>query len=199
MSYQTDSARAPDSPNDGYHENRIIIILEPIDITAGIGAYINLSAVVRSPRPTFQWYNSRGEKIPGKINSNLFIGPIKEEHFGFYRVEIADEMLKQSTLSRWVELKNSNPPRQYVQRIGPTLMNAPKGGAFKRGTTVNLFGQFANASYYQWYKNGVKLEGCDGNTLIINNSGVHNSGEYVLLAANEVNQYAQVPVNVQIY
>ena len=197
-SFQTDSARAPENLIIGYHDNRIIIKVEPIDITAVVGSYVNLSVVIKSPCPTFQWYNRLGERIPGKTDSNLFIGPIGEEDFGFYRLEIADKYLNQIMLSRWVELKNPNPPRQYTQPIAPKLLEAPKGGVFMRGSTVNLTGYFANASHYQWYKDGAILTGCDGNNLMISNSGVHNTGQYVLLAANEANQFVQVSVNVMI-
>ena len=188
--YLTDSARAPMSPNNGYNENRIKINIQPSDVSAGIGAFVNLSAVIRAAKPSFQWFNSKGQKIAGKRESNLFLGPLRKEDFGFYRLQIVDEVLGTAELSRWVEIRNANLL---------TLLEAPKGGAFQRGSTINLCGHFANAVYYQWYMNGTMLERCTDNTLVINHCDFHNTGDYVLMAANEANEMVQVSVSVHIY
>ena len=186
----------------------ISIIVEPIDITAGEGAYVNLSAVVRAPKPSYQWYNQEGRPISNKCENNLLIGPITQKDFGFYRLSILDLITNQRKLTQWVEVKNANSGNMYNQkqsiqtytdnRTMPKLIVQPQGGIFRKGESINLTAHIENASYYQWYKDGTKLDRCTGNVLIITNAVLANTGTYTLLASNEHNLTIQTEVRVLI-
>ena len=61
----------------------------------------------------------------------------------------------------------------------------PQEGVFKKGETIRLTAHFENAKYYQWYHNGKRIEDCTGNTLIIENAILKNTGLFSLVVANE--------------
>ena len=192
---------------DNGFECSISILVEPIDVTTSEGAYVNLSAVIRAHKPTFQWYDKDGKAIENQHQNNLLIGPISHRDFGFYRLSIIDEATKQKTLTRWVEVKNSNPqfdnqttnPQTYTEnRAPPKVIVQVQSGVFRKGDTVFLTAHFENAGYYQWYKDGMMLEGCTGNTLLITEAVTANTGSYTLLAANEHNLINQTRANIVI-
>ena len=202
----------------------ITILAEPIDVTARIGTYVNFYAKVEANKPKYQWYDKYGDSIERKCKSNLTFEPIKEEDFGFYRLEIIDEITNQAVLTRWAELKKAQPrvtqsdmneyqqvepslirteplpqsspvqekrkihteylPQHQLEQLTPVLLIQPEGGAYSRGSRITLTAHFENATHYQWYKDGVKLEGCVGNTLFINNANLGNTGDYDLYASN---------------
>ena len=189
----------------------ISILVEPIDVTTQEGSYVNLSAVIKAQRPTYQWYNQDGKPIENKCENNLLIGPITRKEFGFYRLSILDEFTNQRVLTRWVEIKSATEEIKYnkkqnIQNIqtytdnkkAPKLIVQPKGGIFRKGDSIDLIAHFENAVYYQWYKDGEKLEGCTGNTLLITNALTANTGTYVLLASNEYNIIKQTQIGVVI-
>ena len=186
----------------------ISILVEPVDITALEGAYINISAVIRATNPSYQWYNQKGIAIANKCETYLSIGPIAQKDFGFYRLSIIDQITNERVLTRWVEVKQENSrishnTNQMIQpytdnRTTPQRIIQPQGGIFRKGANINLTAHIENASYYQWYKDGTRLDGCTGNTLIITNAVLANSGTYILLASNEHNLTIQTQVGVVI-
>ena len=186
----------------------ISILVEPVDVTARLGAYVNISAVIRATKPSYQWYNQEGIFIANKCKSNLFIGPITQKDFGFYRLSILDLITSQRVLTRWVEVKNANSAIRYNKKQSieqytnnkttPKLIVQPQGGYFRKGESINLTAHIENARYYQWYKDGTRLDGCTGNTLIITNAVLANTGTYILLASNEYKSTVQTQVRVII-
>ena len=174
-------------------DQSIRIIVEPADIVTQVGSYVNISVVVSSPAPTFQWYNQYGIPILNECQSNLRLGPVSREDFGFYRLQIKDSITNEAVLTEWIELKNSFPELtsdnvchrcvnfDYAQQ--PTVLKSPEG-VFVQGSQINLTAHFKNALFYQWFKDGFKLEGCTGNTLMINNANIENTGNYVIVATN---------------
>ena len=216
-------------PNDSKQSapkfvSEITILAEPNDVEGQIGSYVNLSARVEANNPTYQWYDKYGAQMPRMCRSNLTIGPIKEEDFGFYRMEVRDGLTNQAVLTRWAELKKAQPreiqsdmneyqqvepslirteplpqsspvqekrkihteylPQHQLEQLTPVLLIQPEGGAYSRGSRITLTAHFENATHYQWCKDGVKLEGCVGNTLVINNANLENTGDYDLYASN---------------
>ena len=158
--------------------------------------------------PSYQWYNQKGIAIANKCETHLSIGPIAQKDFGFYRLSIIDQITNERVLTRWVEVKQENSrishnTNQMIQpytdnRTTPQRIIQPQGGIFRKGANINLTAHIENASYYQWYKDGTRLDGCTGNTLIITNAVLANSGTYTLLASNEHNLTIQTQVGVVI-
>ena len=155
----------------------IKILSEPRDAEGRIGSYVNFSAVVQANNPQFQWYNKHGEPMPQQCRNNLTIGPVREEDFGFYRLEIIDGSTEQSMLTRWTELRKVRP--RVHEYNAPRLQLIPT--AHFLGPRIFLAAHFVNAASYQWSKDGVKLEGCVCNTLIYAHA---IAGEYSLVASN---------------
>ena len=143
------------------------IINGPKDVSTQLGSYVYLSALVKANKPSFQWYNRFGQPIPNKNKNTLIIDPIKEEDFGFYRLEIIDLITEQRVLTRWVEIKD-----KYTYTV-------------YKGTSFELSYYFDNATKYRWYKDGERMEGLEGNTLHFTNANKENNGVYVLGASNE--------------
>ena len=184
-------------------DEELSINIEPIDITTNIGAYVTLSAVVKSQRPSFQWFNKFGQKIPNKNESTFFIGPVKESDFGFYKLEIVDLITNQRALTRWVEVKQANQTSfeqkpQIPNGMLPKLVTTPQGGIYRVGNTVELTGHFENATHYQWFKEDMELTGCTGNSLIIVNSNLYNTGRYTLRASNSYGNKTTQQIHVSI-
>eukprot|EP00800_Vazella_pourtalesii_P000453 TRINITY_DN10418_c0_g1_i1.p1 TRINITY_DN10418_c0_g1~~TRINITY_DN10418_c0_g1_i1.p1 ORF type:complete len:186 (-),score=21.29 TRINITY_DN10418_c0_g1_i1:236-793(-) len=153
----------------------IKIVIQPSDISAKIGSYVNISAVVKTYNPSYQWYDEEGQPINHQNKSNLLIGPITKSDYGFYRLSILDLISREILLTRWVEIRD----------LTPRLIHRPQNGEYKKGETIRLTGHFEIAKYYQWYQNGVIIEGCTGNTLIIENATSENTRLFSLVVANE--------------
>ena len=194
-------------------EDGITIIAEPVDVVGSINLYINISAKVKAEKPIFQWFNKYGTPILNQCKGNITIGPISDDDFGFYRLQITDEKSNETKLTRWAELKEFQKPEfklqypfqpqgqrsDYIQpELEPKVLTEPIGGAFKKGERITLLAHFENARDYQWYKDGVKLAGCNGNTLIINNAYPMNAGEFELVAKNG-STFRSVKTTVIIY
>ena len=184
----------------------IKILKEPADAIGKINSYVNFSALVEVNNPTFQWFNQKGEQMRGKCRSNLPIGPVKEEDFGFYRLEITDGVTKEAKLSRWVELKKSVPKtiqhQHYRQEIlKPKLVGQTEGRSYVLGSTIIIGAQFENATTYQWFKDGTRLDGCTGTQLQISNATWENRGNYTLVAANTNGDQVEaiIPVHITDY
>ena len=98
-----------------------IIIAEPNDRIGKIGSYIKFSTKVKANKPKYQWYNKYG-RIPRQCKRSIIIGPIKEEDFALYRLEIRDELTGQAVFTRWAALKKAQPlpckrRERYTQNI----------------------------------------------------------------------------------
>ena len=197
-----------------YGPPEITIKQQPMDTIGRIGAYLNFPVIVEANDPLYQWYDTNGKAMPRMCKSILAIGPIKEEDFGFYQLRIWEKYTGKTASTRWVELKrakprntqsdlNTNqqvepnvPPQPFpvqarkeysscqTQQLTPVLLTQPEGGAYSRGSNITLTAHFENATHYQWYKDGVKLEGCVGNTLAITNAKLGNTGDYTIYAMN---------------
>lgn len=206
----TDAIQAPNDFDIPSISNKIInpeikILKEPADEIGKINSYINFSALVEANNPTFQWFNQKGEQMRGKCRSNLPIGPIKEEDFGFYRLEITDGDSKEAKLSRWVELKKSMPKtiqhqhQYYRQEIPkPKLVGQTEGRSYVLGSTIVIGAQFENAATYQWFKDGMRLDGCTGSELQITNATWENMGTFRLVAANTNGNQVEAIIPVYI-
>ena len=175
--------------------NNICITQEPRDICVSLGTYININTKVYSDQPaylSFQWYNEYGIPLCNKNDSNLYIGPLEQRHFGFYRLRISDYSTNDCLLTRWVQIARNEivtPPHCYQyshpNKAKPRQLTQLKGGRYSTGDTVELSAFFQNATSYKWYKDGEELHGCNCNGLIIPNASRRHSGSYALWALNE--------------
>ena len=175
------------------------IVAEPVDITCSLGDSVNLSAVVRGHRPSYQWFGRDGKRIPKQTNSNLLIRSVESEDFGFYRLEILEITTHERVLTRWIEIKNRNPIGTETK---PILVTSSPGGAYRIGSTFTLTAYFRNATYHQWYKDGKILEGCTENSITVSNVNMASSGEYVLAAINGTKDWKMeltTPISVVIF
>ena len=189
------------------NKSTLQILVEPVDIECTLGDSVNLSAVVKSPNPSFQWYNENGKRIPMQTNCNLTFRSLRKGDFGFYRLIIGDSTTREEKWTRWIEIRNKNAigtetmDAAFTTYFLPILVSSSQGGSYRMGSAFTLTAHFRNATAYQWYKDGYKLEGYVGNVLVIRNADVSISGTYVLAAVNgnnreEIQQTQPIPVNI---
>ena len=163
------------------------IVTQPNDVSCQVGGSINLIAVVESDTASFQWYNKYGQPIPMQHRSNLFFRTVQREDLGFYTLEILDQTTMQKLMTRWAEVTEAKPNEAKLLQLRiskPILVSSSLGGSYRVGGTFELSVCFDNATAYQWYKDGNRLEGCTGNILTVHNANVSNTGVYVLGAMN---------------
>ena len=84
------------------------ILKQPGDVECSLGSSVILSAAVSCCKPSFQWYDQYGGRIPKQNYSSLILRSVRNEDFGFYRLEIIDLALQQKVLTRWVEIRNTH-------------------------------------------------------------------------------------------
>lgn len=185
---------------------RIQIISQPTDVETSVGFHITISANVETElAPQFQWYDEKGRRILAKCQNSLTLGPMRERDFGFYRLLVGNGSTDETVLTRWVEVRKSHfnnriPQHGHLQanRSELRVVEPLKGGCFRQGWNISQTAHFENATYYQWYKDGVELKGCIGNTLHIRNVNSGNSGLYALQASNSqccsVNTFCNITV-----
>lgn len=94
----------------------IKIITQPVDVTARLGEYVSLSAVVKTCQPNYQWFQGR-DAMPHMNKSYLEIGPVNESDYGLYRLSILDEVTNQNIFTRWVRIK---------PELRPLCMHTPR-------------------------------------------------------------------------
>ena len=193
----------------------IEILKEPVDIEVELGKLMTMHCNAISVKPAFQWFDQHGNKVPGETSSTLKLGPIKEEHYGFYRLQVFDSILKQDKLSKWVEVKKSShvaslpistphpaypryPNTQPLSHLKPLVTVPPRGGSFKRGETITLSATCQNVSCFQWMKDGDMLVGCTGTALTISRLQPSNTGMYSLIVSNSTGIHVTSPVQIQV-
>ena len=179
----TDASCNYEIPTDPFNRN-LKISVEPSVVTCQIGSSINIVATVNSSNTSYQWYNEEGNPIATQSVNNLFFKSVQMKDFGFYRLEIVDLKTGQRVMSRWAEVKRSVIGTETIKPSKPILLSSSPGGSYRIGSTLTLNASFRNATAYQWYKDGERLEGCKGNTLMITNANMSNNGIYVLSATN---------------
>ena len=95
-------------------QTAVKIITQPVDVTARIGEYVNLSAVVKTCQPNYQWFQG-WDALPHMNKNYLEIGPVNERDYGFYRLSIWDEITNQKMFTSWVQIKRPEPRAIYMQ------------------------------------------------------------------------------------
>ena len=175
------------------------IIVQPVDIACSVGNSANISAVVKSLKPSYQWFDQEGKRIPMQNSNYLIFNSVRIQDFGFYILEIIDLITNERVLTRWIELINRDPIGSETK---PIFVTSSAGGSCRIGSTFTLTAYFRNATYHQWYKDGKILEGCTGNSITVHNIDMASSGEYVLAAINGTKDWKMeltTPIRINIF
>ena len=166
----------------------VAIISEPNDVAAPVGSSVCFSVSFYAQSPIFQWFDQYNRPIPYVCTDSIRFAPVRDEDFGFYRLQITDRVTNQSQSTRWIELKKRHSPHPAhttdTEDLRPKAVSVPLGGAYYKGKRVSLTAHFERAGLYQWYKDDVKLEGRISNTLFIEEARPEDTGDYVVCATN---------------
>ena len=136
-----------------------------------------------SPDITYKWYKNHYE-LPGENGPTLSLNPLRMEHAGNYEMEIS----------------NAHGPTQrsngiWVQVVDQDLSPAALLGDRDPYTIESFEGDTIEYDYYiateflpvqfQWYRNGLPVEGQTNRLLKIENATFDDSGDYFLEFKNE--------------
>ena len=143
--------------------NFLKIISQPKCQYASIGTKVEFVIEASGINLTFQWYNQDGLAIPEASGSVLSIAPLRNEHFGFYRVRVRD-YFGSHVLSDWIELANASFPCHDP----PKFVIEPKPVSANVGDFDNLFCHATGANLqYQWYdERGMMIPGATDKYLL---------------------------------
>lgn len=143
--------------------NLLRIISQPKCQYASMGAKVELMVEASGMDLTFQWYNQGGLAMPGANTHILALGPLKKEHFGFYRVRVRDSC-GSYLLSDWAELADVS----YVSPPCPMFVIEPKAVTARVGECEYLFSHATGVNLqYQWYnEKGVLIPGASNKYLL---------------------------------
>jgi hypothetical protein len=137
------------------------IVSQPASIEALVGDDISLSVVATSPLPlTYQWLHN-GIAITGASASTLALNNIQPAQGGDYRV----------TVSNVAGIVNSTIATVRVVLVPPTIDTQPASvsAVAEDDITFSVVASSALPLTYQWFRNGVAINGATGATLTLNN------------------------------
>jgi hypothetical protein len=133
-----------------------------------LGGSLSLEAESQGDPPfTYQWLLG-GVPIDGGQQRILTLGSLGLAQAGSYAVRVSNAM--GSATSGAVRVEVALPPEVGQQ---------PQGGLFKLGDALRLEVQVSGeAQSFQWFKNGVPVNGGTGSLLVIGSLGVGDAGTY---------------------
>lgn len=165
---------------------RIVAYPQPVQVLAGANVTLSVSASGSGPL-SFQWYNPNSQPISGATAANLQL--LNVQGSGYYYV-IVSNGAGTSTAGAFVTVVN-----------GPIITSHPKGRTVMAGGYVSLSVLVAqNANHtYQWYRNGVEIQGATHDYLDINYATVAASGDYTVVVTNAAGSTTSQIADVVVY
>jgi hypothetical protein len=162
----------------GSTQTTLTISRQPLAVTAISGAPVELSVGWSGPASTtFQWYRNGGA-LSGATSAACSFSAVNAANAGDYRVE-----LKSGTLGAV-----SSTARLTVL-VPAAIFTQPKSVAVAADSPVNLKVSATGTPplTYQWYKNGIVIQGGTAAEYAITNAGLTDAGTYSV----EVNNVAE--------
>jgi hypothetical protein len=148
-------------------------------VAAGVGAGFSVAATGGDPL-RFQWFRD-GIEILGATADALVLTAVSEADEGSYTVLVSNEV--DSVMSEPATLALT-PGNAGV----PVITVQPGSQTATRGTNVTLsvVAVGGESLGYQWFKDGVEIEGATGDSLIFVEFGEANVGSYTVVVTNEL-------------
>ena len=126
---------------------------------------------------SFQWYKD-GVAIPGATDSNYVVNNAQATSTGKYYCMIAGTCTPPAT-SATCDLTVAAKPRITRNPVAVTACPGSSGNAISvTATGLNLA--------YQWYKDGVRIDGATSSTLTFNNYDYSMNGQYYCLVRSDI-------------
>ncbi len=149
-----------------------VITQQPQSVAGFVGGSATLRVTATgSPAVSYQWF--RGEDlVPGATSATLTLSPLRASQAGEYTVRVTNA-------------GGSETSQPATVTVGYDVVRQPAGGAqsFMPGSTLRLrTGIVSSDLRFQWYRNGVPIEGATTSSFDIASLGEQDGGVYSLRA-----------------
>ena len=153
------------------------IKVQPIGQMVYLGDSIQLSvSAIGTPPLTYQWYKHH-TPIHGATNSIYTIDSVKESDADVYSVTIYNPIDRVISQSVYIYLKSINPAEIKIQ---PEASGVLEGGQ----TKFSVLATGTAPLSYQWYKDGMLINGATNSVYFMNNVSYADKGEYFVRVSN---------------
>lgn len=160
------------------------IVKQPQSTSVFAGEWVNMKFTVQGYKPSYRWYKN-GSLMAGETGQNLSLGNVTAASAGRYQAEAYNQFGQIRSIAITVEVKQ---PVRITSHPQATVINP--GSAIR----LTVAAQGSGLSY-EWFHNGVKLNGQTGASLLINSANATHGGSYscrVWNSNNSVNCNAAV-------
>ena len=148
-----------------------VIITQPTSKTAVIGATVTLTvAASGTPAPTFQWQKN-GANVSGATNATLTFAALTTANAGSYTV-----VVKNKAGSVTSSVATLNVP------LAPQITSQPLSQSVLEGNSVTFA---VNPSTYQWFKDGVAIDGATSASYKIGTVLGVDAGSYTVVLTSD--------------
>ncbi|MGC8830791.1 MAG: immunoglobulin domain-containing protein, partial [Verrucomicrobiia bacterium] len=166
-------------------EELIVSVNEPIQIVSAPtnetileGQTLYLSVAVTGSSPQYQWYKD-GQPIPDATNRFYHVYPALPSDSGSYYVSV------------WNNINSTNTPPVNITVVSEPIVitNGLRDiDVFEASTVVLTIGASGTFQHYQWFKDGVPIDGATNVSLTITNFAPENDGTYSVVVSNTTSQ-----------
>lgn len=166
-------------------EELIVSVNEPIQLLSAPtnqtlleGQTLAISVRVSGSSPQYQWYKD-GNPIPDATNYVYQVRPALPADSGSYYVKV------------WNNINSIQTDPVQIQVISEPIVitNALTDMEVMEATTVTLrVGASGTFQHYQWYKDGIPIEGATNISLTITNFSPTDAGTYMIVISNTTSQ-----------
>lgn len=165
-----------------------VITAAPQDDSTCLGAQGVFSVTAAGAEPfTYQW-QFNGQDIAGANDAVLVIEPVTPQDIGGYRCVVTDDC-GQSTTSPSATL-SLQPLVEIIEQ--------PVGGTYCVGDPVFLFINATGFPDYQWFKDGVPIDGATAPFLAFVTISAEDSGVYHATAGNDCFSESSDPAMIDV-
>jgi hypothetical protein len=161
---------------------------QPASQTVNVGGSVTFSAAASgAPTPTFQW-TKNGNPLIGQTNATLTLNGVVANDAGTYAV----------TATNSLTTATSTPATLTVMTVLPTITTQPAAQTVATGSTAVLNVGAANASAYQWRRNGSPIPGATSSSLVLTGASATAAGAYTVLVTGPGGSVTSAAANLAV-
>lgn len=161
---------------------------QPVSQSVAAGGSVTFSvSTTGSPTPTLQWAKN-GTPLIGQTNATLTLNGVVVNDAGTYAV----------TATNSLTTVTSAPATLAVATVVPAIVAQPTTQTVATGSTAVLSVVAANASSYQWRRNGTVLPGATGAALVVTGASAASAGAYSVVVTGPGGTVSSATANLAV-